>query len=39
MRLVKLGHACVRLEKDGGALVIDPGMWTGPEALLGAGRC
>jgi L-ascorbate metabolism protein UlaG (beta-lactamase superfamily) len=36
MRLTKLEHACVRLEKDGAALVIDPGVWTGPEALLGA---
>jgi L-ascorbate metabolism protein UlaG (beta-lactamase superfamily) len=37
MRLIKLEHACVRLEKDGAVLVIDPGVWTGPEALLGAG--
>jgi L-ascorbate metabolism protein UlaG (beta-lactamase superfamily) len=37
MRLTKLEHACVRLEKDGAALVIDPGVWTGPEALDGAG--
>jgi L-ascorbate metabolism protein UlaG (beta-lactamase superfamily) len=29
-------HACVRLEKDGGALVIDPGIWAGPGALDGA---
>jgi L-ascorbate metabolism protein UlaG (beta-lactamase superfamily) len=29
MRLTKLGHACVRLEKDGSALVIDPGIWRG----------
>jgi L-ascorbate metabolism protein UlaG (beta-lactamase superfamily) len=27
MRLVKLGHACVRLAKDGAALVIDRGAW------------
>jgi len=25
MRLTKLGHACVRLERDGSVLVIDPG--------------
>lgn len=33
MRLTKLGHSCVRLEKDGAALVIDPGIWSGPDAL------
>jgi L-ascorbate metabolism protein UlaG (beta-lactamase superfamily) len=37
MRLTKLEHACVRLEKDGAVLVLDPGVWTGPEALEGAG--
>jgi L-ascorbate metabolism protein UlaG (beta-lactamase superfamily) len=36
MRLTKLGHACVRLEKDGSALVIDPGIWSGPDAAAGA---
>ena len=36
MRLTKLGHACVRLEKDGATLVVDPGTWSGPEALNGA---
>ena len=36
MRLTKLGHACVRLEKDGVNLVIDPGVWSGPDALAGA---
>ncbi|MET9018688.1 MBL fold metallo-hydrolase [Actinopolymorpha sp. NPDC004070] len=36
MRLTKLGHACVRLEKDGATLVVDPGTWSGPEALDGA---
>jgi L-ascorbate metabolism protein UlaG (beta-lactamase superfamily) len=36
MQLTKLGHACVRLEKDGGRLVIDPGVWSGPDALAGA---
>jgi L-ascorbate metabolism protein UlaG (beta-lactamase superfamily) len=36
MRLTKLGHACVRLEKDGGTLLIDPGTWSGPDVLSGA---
>ncbi len=36
MRLTKMGHACVRLEKDGRTLVIDPGTLTEPEALDGA---
>jgi L-ascorbate metabolism protein UlaG (beta-lactamase superfamily) len=36
MRLTKMGHACIRLEKDGTTLVIDPGGMTEPEALDGA---
>ncbi|MFE0918620.1 MBL fold metallo-hydrolase [Streptomyces nigra] len=36
MELTKFGHACVRLEKDGRRLVIDPGGLTGPDALEGA---
>src|ERR1700689_2444079 len=36
MRLTKLGHSCVRLEKDGAHLVIDPGVWSGPDPLSGA---
>jgi L-ascorbate metabolism protein UlaG (beta-lactamase superfamily) len=36
MQLTKLGHACVRLDKDGARLVIDPGVWSGPDALAGA---
>jgi L-ascorbate metabolism protein UlaG (beta-lactamase superfamily) len=36
MRLTKLGHSCVRLEKDGTHLVIDPGIWSGPDPLAGA---
>ena len=36
MRLTKFGHACVRLEKDGRTLVLDPGVFTEPEALIGA---
>jgi L-ascorbate metabolism protein UlaG (beta-lactamase superfamily) len=34
MRLTKLGHSCVRLEKDGPVLVIDPGIWSGADAAL-----
>jgi L-ascorbate metabolism protein UlaG (beta-lactamase superfamily) len=36
MRLTKYAHACVRLERDGAVLVIDPGMFTEPAALDGA---
>jgi L-ascorbate metabolism protein UlaG (beta-lactamase superfamily) len=36
MRLTKLGHACVHLQKDGGVLVIDPGSFSGDGALDGA---
>ena len=37
MRITKFGHACVRLENDGRTLVLDPGMFTDPEAVDGAG--
>ena len=33
MLLTKLGHSCVRLEKDDIRLVIDPGVWAGPDVL------
>jgi L-ascorbate metabolism protein UlaG (beta-lactamase superfamily) len=36
MLLTKLGHSCVRLEKDGSRLIIDPGIWAGPDVLAGA---
>ena len=36
MRITKFGHACIRLEHDGTTLVLDPGMFTEPEALDGA---
>ncbi|MET7906622.1 MBL fold metallo-hydrolase [Streptomyces sp. NPDC005355] len=37
MRITKFGHACVRLEKNGRAVVIDPGVMTRePDALVGA---
>lgn len=34
--MTKLGHSCVRLEKDGASLVLDPGVWSGADALAGA---
>lgn len=34
MRFTKLGHSCVRLEKDGAVLVIDPGGFTDAAAAL-----
>jgi L-ascorbate metabolism protein UlaG (beta-lactamase superfamily) len=37
MRITKFGHACVRIEHDGVALVLDPGVFSEPEALDGAG--
>jgi L-ascorbate metabolism protein UlaG (beta-lactamase superfamily) len=36
MRITKFGHACVRLEHEGTVVVIDPGMFTDPEAVDGA---
>lgn len=36
MHLTKYTHACVRLESDGRVLVIDPGIWSEPHALVGA---
>ncbi|MFD7898436.1 MBL fold metallo-hydrolase [Streptomyces sp. NPDC059743] len=36
MRLTKKTHACVRLEKDGRTLVIDPGIFTEEDAAVGA---
>ncbi len=37
MRITKYTHSCVRLQNhDGGTLVIDPGVWSEPEALAGA---
>src|ERR1700744_5976676 len=35
MQLTKLGHSCVQLRKDGGTLVIDPGVWSGSGTLTG----
>ncbi|MEU5942057.1 MBL fold metallo-hydrolase [Micromonospora sp. NPDC047548] len=36
MRIMKYTHACVRLERDGRVLVVDPGTWSEPGALAGA---
>src|SRR4051794_26315241 len=37
MQLTRLGHACVRLEVEGGpTVVIDPGMFSAPDAYAGA---
>jgi L-ascorbate metabolism protein UlaG (beta-lactamase superfamily) len=36
MRMIRYTHSCVRLERDGRVLVIDPGIWSEPQALLGA---
>ncbi|MBN9327930.1 MAG: hypothetical protein BGO38_16515 [Cellulomonas sp. 73-145] len=33
----KHGHACIRLEKDGQVLVLDPGVFSDPATLDGAG--
>ena len=35
MRLTKFSHACVRLERDGAVLVIDPGTLSERAALDG----
>ncbi|GAB3761597.1 L-ascorbate metabolism protein UlaG (beta-lactamase superfamily) [Nocardioides ginsengisegetis] len=36
MRITKFGHACVRIEHDGRTVVLDPGVFTDPEAVDGA---
>ncbi|UAL30282.1 MBL fold metallo-hydrolase [Nocardioides rotundus] len=36
MRLTKFGHACIRIEHEGTVLVVDPGVFTEPEAIDGA---
>jgi L-ascorbate metabolism protein UlaG (beta-lactamase superfamily) len=36
VRITKFGHACVRIEHEGAVLVLDPGMFTEPEAVDGA---
>ena len=34
--MTKLGHSCVRLDQDGQSIVLDPGIWSGADALAGA---
>ncbi|WP_101525481.1 MBL fold metallo-hydrolase [Nocardioides houyundeii] len=36
MRVTKFGHACVRVQHQGSTLVVDPGSFTGVEAVSGA---
>lgn len=36
MRLTKKGHSCIRLQKDGPTLVLDPGGFSEPDAAAGA---
>ena len=36
MRMTKLGHSCVRLERNGQQIVIDPGIWSGADPIAGA---
>jgi L-ascorbate metabolism protein UlaG (beta-lactamase superfamily) len=35
-RLTKYTHSCVRIERNGAVLVVDPGIWSEPSALDGA---
>ena len=34
--MTKLGHSCVRLEREGRQIVLDPGVWSGADPLAGA---
>jgi L-ascorbate metabolism protein UlaG (beta-lactamase superfamily) len=36
MRMTKLGHSCVRIETEGGRIVVDPGAFSDDSALDGA---
>ncbi|MGH3313312.1 MAG: MBL fold metallo-hydrolase [Streptomyces sp.] len=36
MKLIKKGHSCVRIERDGRTLVIDPGFFSEGDAAVGA---
>ncbi len=36
MRITKFGHACVRVETGGNAVVIDPGSWSERDSVEGA---
>lgn len=35
-RIIRYTHSCVRIERDGTVLVVDPGIWSEPSALRGA---
>jgi L-ascorbate metabolism protein UlaG (beta-lactamase superfamily) len=35
-RITRYTHACVRIERDGAVLVVDPGIWSEPSALCDA---
>ncbi len=35
MQVTKMGHACIRVEKERQTLVIDPGSFSDPDAVLG----
>jgi L-ascorbate metabolism protein UlaG (beta-lactamase superfamily) len=32
-RITRYTHSCVRIERDGTVLVVDPGIWSEPSAL------
>ncbi len=34
--ITRYSHSCVRIESHGSVLVVDPGMWSEPEAIAGA---
>lgn len=36
VRITKYAHSCVRLEHEGRTPVVDPGIWSEPEAFAGA---
>jgi L-ascorbate metabolism protein UlaG (beta-lactamase superfamily) len=36
VRITKFTHSCVRFELEGRVLVVDPGIWSEPGALIGA---
>jgi len=36
MQITKFTHSCVRFERAGQVLVVDPGVWSEPGALIGA---
>lgn len=36
MKLTRFSHSCLRIDADGRTLVVDPGIWSEPEAIDGA---